>query len=112
MNTRFTYRDIPLTTEEARVRQARRVESARAQLEHRLNQVKEAEDELRDARNAEPDTHRREQIALQPGDPGYDEAPAVFHAPDYLGETRWLNSPPPEFPLVRASDIENPLTLP
>ena len=87
--TRYRYDTIPLTEQEARKRKSREIECAKAELKHRKGQVEEAEERFQRAISAPLDTERRVQIALNPGDPGYDEASPVFNPVDYQGDIIW-----------------------
>lgn len=89
--TRYIYRTVPLSEERAKEIRNREIESELAEIEYRKQQIKESEEHLATLRIAPLDTTREEQISLNPGDPGYDEAPALFCPENYQGDVEWVN---------------------
>lgn len=83
--TRFLYRERVLSDDEA----ARRWQ---AELRHLLGVRNAAQQDLDDHLDSPPATVIVEQVELNPGDPGYDEAPVCFSPDLYHGQFKWVNT--------------------
>lgn len=82
--TRYIYHEEPVPPADAKAEKAARVE-------HALARVREATDEYLETVRAPLCTHRTIQTTLNPGDPGYDEAPVRMDPVKWQGDYRWLN---------------------
>lgn len=92
MKTRYIYRDVPITAIESRRIRNEEIENELREIEHRKQQIRDCEDYLARLKVKPLDRVRTEQITLNPGDPGYDEAPPQFVPADFQGDIRWINS--------------------
>lgn len=82
--TRYIYKAIPLSPEEAQELRNREIQSIKWQIEG-------LEEELRHAKNRPLDVEKAIQIELNPGDDGYEDAPFEMNPIMYQGTTIWLN---------------------
>ena len=92
-HTRYIVQQVPLTEAEVRQRKASDLSYARARIAHREEQLAEAKDYLKIIRERPLETVREGYLALEPGDPGYDEAPDHPNFMAYAGDFKWINIP-------------------
>ena len=91
--TRYRYETVELGPVEQAELRLTRLQEANRVLERRISQAREAMDDLRELIASPWETTRKIQISLQPGDPGYDEAPVTLHFENYQGDFTWINHP-------------------
>lgn len=91
--TRYRYVDETLTPEQAAELKARAVEHAEWDVARLESELHEARVELFEIKDSEPPKTYRRQIAVEPGEAGYDELPDVFDPVNYQGDIKWLNKP-------------------
>jgi hypothetical protein len=83
-NTRYTYKKVPISDEDARKYQDEKIRCLLAKIQSLREEV--------DAILKEPlPTERVVQIELNPEDKGYEDAPHVMNPIMYQGKTTWLN---------------------
>ncbi len=92
-DTRYIYRKEPLSEKEARDLHAERIRAVRHDIQRRKDQLRELEEDLAALKGPPTIKDRTVQISLNPGDPGYDEAPIEFRASHYLGDFQFINIP-------------------
>ena len=90
-NTRYVYKTVPISEERAKEERASQIQDECDEIEYFKSQIQECEDHITHLKSEPLPTTREEQIILNPGDPGYDEAPALFRPENYQGEFKWIN---------------------
>lgn len=91
--TRYRYEKVALTPTEAMAAHKANEDAAASKLAAAANDLRDAAADYLETQNASPPTHRTVQIAVRPGDPGYDDIPPQFNAAEWQGDIRWLNCP-------------------
>jgi hypothetical protein len=89
--TRYIYRTVPLSEERAKEIRTEEIESELSEIEYRKQQIRECEEHILRLKGTPLATTREEQISLNPGDPGYNEAPPIFSPTQYQGDIKWIN---------------------
>jgi hypothetical protein len=89
---RYSYHDEPLTPEEAEVIRAQQLESIQSEISGLSRDIAELNERFWDLKGSPLPETRRVQTTLNPGDPGYDEAPPVFDPAEYQGDVAWVNT--------------------
>jgi hypothetical protein len=89
--TKYIYKKITLSKEEALKRRDRQVEALQDRILALYKERAEASVELITLLNSELDCLAEVQHALNPGDPGYEEAPVRFNEGDYQGQFAWID---------------------
>ena len=90
MNTRYTYREEPLTEREAIAEQLREICSLRERARELRKEADELEGRADELLLAPAPTTRTIQISLEPGDDGYEEAPVNMTPALYQGDFKWI----------------------
>lgn len=83
-NIRYTYKKVPISTEEAQLKKQCEIDCAKIRLT-------EAREDLEDAINAPLQTEKTIRVEIRPGDDGYEDAPFEISLTSYLGNVIWKN---------------------
>lgn len=92
-NTRYTYEKVTLSEAEAIERCDQRIEGVKERIDELQDELAEALNELIALQYGELDREATIRHTLNPGDPGYDEAPDHFDELKYRGDIHWINIP-------------------
>lgn len=93
MNTRYIYKQEPITEREAALSQLRRVMDLKEQAADMRVDADALDALALEVQNEPLPTTKEVQIALEPGDEGYEDAPVCFHGVKYQGGFQWNNQP-------------------
>lgn len=92
-DTRYIYRKEPLSEKEARIQRAHHIGNLRSNIAYLKDQTRELEEFLIELKHRPLETEHEVQISLNPGDPGYDEAPVFYNPAKYVGDFTFKNTP-------------------
>lgn len=82
--TRYIYKTVPLSRDEAEAKRDMEIACLEARIEALLQ-------DLKDVKAKELTATRQIQIALHPGDEGYNDAPHTIDFASYQGNFTWKN---------------------
>jgi hypothetical protein len=107
--TRFVFEEVSLTDEEAKASRRREIEAAAHEIRYLKNEVQQCEEYLKHLHKKPLDKTKTIQREVNPGDPGYDDAPSGLDVTEYQGGFIWLKEETGR-PLYSALNTENQKT--
>lgn len=93
-DTRYIYRKEPLSKEESRNLRSEQLKNAKSEIAFLEEKIRDLQDFLSLLKHRPLETEHEVQISLNPGDPGYDEAPVFYNPAKYVGDFTFKNLEP------------------